>query len=224
MNNICIDYISWSWLNTYVNCKRQFYYKYILKIPYIDEKQDYFEYGINIWNYIQNKVSWEWKVDYKRLTESNYYELFIDHISKLDWIINQIREDKNIQVESKFSIPYQIWEKKINLLWFFDIETDKNIIEIKTKSWNRTKKNIAESRQFRLYNFIAKLKNKSLWLISCNKNNWKVIFQKIERWDLMFEKDLNNILENINIDIKNYDKPYRPFCKFCPYYKIMCKN
>lgn len=128
-------------------------------------------------------------------------------VYELNLMENQYK-NRNTQQECELIIGgYKLY----GLFDFFH-EQNKDIVEVKTKSWWRTDDDIHKSWQFRFYNHRANKNWFRFMLHQYNKKEQEVDIKTINRDDKEFEKDfiakaqqIERFLNQFNIQLQHYD-------------------
>lgn len=135
----------------------------------------------------------------------NYRQQWIDtyiYQRPFEW---NIHTDFWKDYEKKFCDTLNVWEEWplayiqqspfdtticwYKVIWFFDLENENEIIEIKTKSWRYSENDIKKNRQFNIYSYVASNKWKVLKLHTYNKKQDKT---KVQIIDSISKEDFEN--------------------------------
>jgi len=200
--------ISASKLKTYDSCPKQYEFKYIQKLPWLEH--DYFDTGKNVEALLFAKIKMEeppapekpYTEEEKKMAESLYK---FKPLQKLIWWMSLIYQRKHFD-----------WDR----IGFTDLETDLDIIDIKTSAsiWNE---NIVKENRFqaKMYHRFCNWKKKFHFVIVLKKSDYpcQIISLNIKDY-----KDLEQIEMELKtaIELKVFPKAESYRCKQCDYSTI----
>lgn len=233
-----IFWISASKLISYDKCPRQIKYKYIDKLPTIDEP--YFKF----WREVE-RIFYEIALEWKELSEIKIREeqcavSFINDEKLMKeikyWKAETQNEYKIVKCKDCWKwTRLDKWEWKIEkcnhcksnnlenwgLIWYTDYENERAIIDLKAyaSSWNRETimQNIWQAL---MYDFFAEYK-KDFYFAIVNKTNFKTQFLKINFTEETRKKLFVKIQELLLAkELMVFPKKNGFHCKFCPFKKF----